>query len=450
MDKIIENSETKETQETIVPSSVESKTKQNKLFLVLVGSIVVLLMILILNWILNSGNADIGSEPVSKIAPVYDVSRQLEDKNYWMYKSEQVLKNQTKTQENLQKKIEALESKLLEPVPKTESLSLEEQQKLIELVVKRLEDQKGITEKNLIKEEQQSLPAQEWTKPMSTKFKNQGAFVHNNASNSDAALFRANNTVHKRLFSEKLMLAPKPIDPKTKVPHIDDYIPAGTFARAVLLNGVDVSVGLSAQQNPQPVLLRLIHKGNLPNGAVGDMKDCRIIAAAHGDYSSERALVRIEKLSCVQKDNSIIETDVGGFIVGTDGKAGIRGPMITRDGELLAQGFISGLFSGLGKAAGAATGTSSMTPFGSVHTLQGKDILMKAGSEGTGSAFELLSRYAIKRLEQLQPIIQISANREVDVVFHTGSKFGERKEPLPQKRLKESTEEFKIGDFLQN
>lgn len=439
MDKEIEHTE------TVVPSETESKTKQRKLFLALVGSIVVLLMILIINWATKSSTPAV--ESVSKTAPVYDVSRQMADKSYWMYKSEQVLKNQTKTQENLQKQVEALETKLSEPPKKTDLNSLEEQDKLINAIIERLEQRKLSSSQTDLQTDTHTTPQQQWTKPMDTHFRGQGANVKDNHT-SGMSSSMTNNTSRKRIFSEKLMLAPKPIDPKSQMPHIDHYIPVGTFARAVLLNGVDVSVGLSAQQNPQPILLRLVDKGNLPNGAVGDMKDCRIIGAAHGDYSSERALVRIEKLSCVQKDNSVIETDVGGFVVGTDGKAGIRGPMITRDGELLAQGFISGLFSGLGKAASSATGTSSVTPFGTVNTLKGKEVLMKAGSEGTGSAFELLSRYAIKRLEQLQPIIQISANREVDIVFHTGSKFGERKERAKEKRSQEPSQDIKIGDFL--
>src|ERR1700722_2877746 len=96
----------KETEQTesIVPSGVEGKKKQQKLFALLVGFIVVLLILLIINWATQGSNNQ-NVEPVSKAAPVYDVSRQVEDKSYWMYKSEQVLKEQAKTQDNLQKKV---------------------------------------------------------------------------------------------------------------------------------------------------------------------------------------------------------------------------------------------------------------------------------------------------------------------------------------------------------
>jgi hypothetical protein len=38
-----------------------------------------------------------------------------------------------------------------------------------------------------------------------------------------------------------------------------------------------------------------------------------------------------------------------------------------------------------------------------------------------------MARYNIQRAEQYQPVIQISAGRVVNVVFHSGSKFGEKK-----------------------
>ena len=43
------------------------------------------------------------------------------------------------------------------------------------------------------------------------------------------------------------------------------YIPSGTFARALLLGGLDAPTGGQAQRNPQPVLLRLMDNAVLPN-----------------------------------------------------------------------------------------------------------------------------------------------------------------------------------------
>lgn len=174
------------------------------------------------------------------------------------------------------------------------------------------------------------------------------------------------------------------------------------------------------------------------------MKDCRIIAAAYGDISSERAYLRLEKLSCIELDGTVIETDVDGYVSGEDGKNGMRGNVIIRDGEVLKRGFLGGLFSGLGKATTQSLATTSISPLGATNTIQGKDVFKSAASEGVGDAFELMARYNIQRAEQYQPIIQISAGRIVDVVFHSGSKFGERK----NRKMEDKVEGPKVGNIF--
>lgn len=424
------------------PASTEVKLKQRRLFWVLLGSILSLLLLLLIHW-LTQETAPQG-EAVSQTAPIYDVARTLEDKSYWMYKAEQLLKEQTKTFDALQKKLQTLESKWQDEVKAKENQALDAKQfKALSKRIEQLESQK-LEPQTVVENKTEELPlnaSQQWTTPAQPKFSNQGSPLKASELSPISPIKLGRFPSHT-IFSERFNLSSKPEGLQSKLPHTSHYIPAGSFARAVLLNGVDVSVGVVSQQNPQPVLLRVTDRGNLPNHAVGDMKDCRLIGAATGEYSSERALIRVEKLSCVQKDNSVIETDVAGFVVGLDGKAGLRGPMITRDGELLSQGFISGLFSGLGKAVSSSMGTSTLTPFGSVNTVQGKELITKAGSEGVSSAFDILAKYAVQRLEQLQPIIQICAERSVDVVFHTGSQFGEKKERSKEKISKVSDSKF--------
>ena len=103
----------------------------------------------------------------------------------------------------------------------------------------------------------------------------------------------------------------------------DNYIPAGSFAKAVLLSGVDASTSLNSSADPDPVLIRIIDHGTLPRRFKSDLKDCHIIGAAFGDLSSQRAKVRLEKLSCTSiATGEIIETAIAGFVAGGDGRQG--------------------------------------------------------------------------------------------------------------------------------
>jgi conjugal transfer pilus assembly protein TraB len=52
-------------------------------------------------------------------------------------------------------------------------------------------------------------------------------------------------------------------------------------------------------------------------------------------------------------------------------------------------------------------------------------MLSASASSGTSHALEKYADFFIKRAEQLQPVLQVAAGREVDIVFTQGTRFGE-------------------------
>ena len=101
--------------------------------------------------------------------------------------------------------------------------------------------------------------------------------------------------------------------------HVRHYLPAGAFARAVLLSGLDAPTGGVANTNPHPVLLKLADHGTLPNRFRSRVKECFVTAAGYGDISSERAYLRLERLSCVLSGGEVMEASVKGYVSGEDG-----------------------------------------------------------------------------------------------------------------------------------
>lgn len=98
-------------------------------------------------------------------------------------------------------------------------------------------------------------------------------------------------------------------------------IPPGSYAKAVLLSAVDASVGVNVASDPQPVVMRLLGDGKLPNNAMSHMKRCHIVGSATGDLSSERVFIRLGTLSCVNtRTQQISETNIKGYVTGEDGK----------------------------------------------------------------------------------------------------------------------------------
>lgn len=202
-----------------------------------------------------------------------------------------------------------------------------------------------------------------------------------------------------------------------------NYLTSGTFVRAQLLSGLDAPTGGQAQSNPQPVLLRLIDDGRLPNRFRARMKECLIVGTGYGDLSSERAIVRTESLSCVTRDGDALDHPIKGFVAGEDGKAGIRGRLVTKQGQLLANALIAGIGSGLGQAFQQNSTITSTSALGTTTSIEpGKQA--KAGVvSGIGKAFDRLAQYYITLAEKLFPVIEVGAGRVVDVVLTKGTEL---------------------------
>lgn len=216
-------------------------------------------------------------------------------------------------------------------------------------------------------------------------------------------------------------------------------IPPGSYVKAVLLSAVDVGVGVNVSADPQPVVMRLLGDGHLPNNACTTMKRCHMVGAAVGDLSSERAFIRLEKMSCVDtRTHSIIETDVSGYVTGEDGKNGLAGVVVDRSGRMLRGAVLAGLLSGVSAVAQnlatAKHGDAFLSKLGDrgvQNNVLASDF-MRGSTQGVTNAFDKLADYYIKRAEQLQPVVQINPGRIVHIVFSKGSNYG-RQSPLQPK-----------------
>ncbi|MCX7149528.1 MAG: conjugal transfer protein TraB, partial [Rhodocyclales bacterium] len=164
------------------------------------------------------------------------------------------------------------------------------------------------------------------------------------------------------------------------------YIPSGAFTRAILLGGLDAPTGGQSQRNPQPVLLRLVDNAVLPNHFRSRIKECFVVGAGYGDVSSERAYIRTESLSCVTRDGTAIDVPIKGYVAGEDGKAGMRGRLVSKQGQLLANALLAGVASGIGQAFQQSSTTMSVSPLGATSTVEpGKQFEAGFGT-GVGKA----------------------------------------------------------------
>lgn len=200
----------------------------------------------------------------------------------------------------------------------------------------------------------------------------------------------------------------------------ETYIPAGTFMRGVLLSGLDAPTGGQAQQNPHPVVIEVLDMASLPNKFKADYKNCRFTANGAGDLASERAYIRLDRLSCISEDGGAVDVSVKGYIADQTGKAGIRGRLVSKQGQILANALVAGVASGIGTAFSQGAMTTSVSPLGATQNVKDGQQLQAGIGQGVGSALNQLSRYYIQLAEKMFPIIEIDAGQPVDIVITRG------------------------------
>jgi conjugal transfer pilus assembly protein TraB len=197
----------------------------------------------------------------------------------------------------------------------------------------------------------------------------------------------------------------------------DVFLPAGSIFSGVLLTGIDAPGGAAAQANPMPVLLRLKHEAILPNRFAANVRECFVLLASFGDLSSERAQMRGEAVSCILRDGTVIQRELKAYAVGEDGKAGVRGRVVTRQGAFIARSILVGILDGVAQAFNDSTSISVGASGG------GGDPVVSGFASGFGSAFERISEWYLEQADQLFPVIEIDNGRSIDVVLTQGLEF---------------------------
>lgn len=202
------------------------------------------------------------------------------------------------------------------------------------------------------------------------------------------------------------------------------YIPMGSMVQGVLLNGLDAPTSGAAQKNPTPVLIRLKHDAILPNHARMDIKECFMVASGHGSMSTERAMLRSEGISCVREDGGVVETNIAGYAIGEDGKVGMRGRLVSKQGAMIARSLASGFLSGLGRA---------LTPTGVTGLNLAPTTTMQTQSYDMGTAFEAgmlggasnslnqIAKFYLDIAKEMVPVVEIDAGRPITVVLTRGA-----------------------------
>ncbi|MTC74218.1 F-type conjugal transfer pilus assembly protein TraB [Providencia sp. wls1919] len=195
------------------------------------------------------------------------------------------------------------------------------------------------------------------------------------------------------------------------------YIPSGSFAKAKLIEGADTNASVTGNESTVPMQVRIIGEVEMPNSKRYDLTGCFISLAAYGDVSSERAIVRTRKLSCMKEEGKTIDLDIAGH-VNFKGKNGIKGEVVMKNGQILGWAWGAGFVDGIGQ--GVKTASQPVAGIGATASYSAGDVFAQGVGGGSSKAAQTLSDYYIKRAEQYHPVIPIGAGNEITIVFQDG------------------------------
>jgi conjugal transfer pilus assembly protein TraB len=233
---------------------------------------------------------------------------------------------------------------------------------------------------------------------------------------------KAHNQSRSRVHSVSFRYGPRKrhANPTDTLLNPQHYVPSGTFVRAVILGGADADASVNGQSKNNGVMLfKLLQQGTLPNGQHSRLQGCFITGSSYGDISSERAYVVLDKLSCAQPGQAIIDKAVTGWAF-FGGKVGIKGQPLMRDNKVMQWAGISGAMAGIASAAQYSQSVQSISALGAAMSVPSSNIAPYAGYGGASKAADVLSNYYVKRAEQYHPVIQVGSGNTVTIVFKDG------------------------------
>ncbi len=204
------------------------------------------------------------------------------------------------------------------------------------------------------------------------------------------------------------------------------YLPAGAVFEGVLLNGMDAPTSSVTRKQPVPALVRIKSESILPNlmsMGEADIRECFLVIGGFGVLATERAQLRTETLSCVREDGHVIEAELEGYAVGEDGKVGMRGRLVSKQGSMIAKSLASGFLAGFGQAIAPTQVPQLNVSPGSSTQYQSIDMAAAAQAgvgKGISEASQMVAQFYLDMAKEMFPVIEVDAGRKVSIVTLRG------------------------------
>ena len=214
-----------------------------------------------------------------------------------------------------------------------------------------------------------------------------------------------------------------------------NYLPIGTTISFVSVAGMNAPTNAIVKGigggEMMPTLLRVRGKAILPNGNRMDLQDCVVVASGFGQMSDERAILRTEALSCISPNGQTTEVPIKGTVFGEDGKPGMRGRLVSKNGEVIAQMMKVAAFQTLGNMLVSAAANydfkngrekvnNGISITGSESGSSMADAIAQDAAAGLNNTFDRIAGIYEQYAQQTFPVIEVNPGRKGEIVLTQG------------------------------
>ncbi len=201
--------------------------------------------------------------------------------------------------------------------------------------------------------------------------------------------------------------------PAPPAPQKVAVVGAGDSVRIKLLAGVNAPT----DGTPYPVVFKLVGDVLGPDGSTLPLGEGRLIAAAQGSLTDQRALFRLSSLNLRLPDGRRRVIPVDGWVVGEDGVRGMEGMLIDPIGKAIGGQTLAGGIGGFGEAFADAQVSTYNDYYGGQHSTVTGDIGKFAAGKAVGSGAREWSSLIKERAALLVPHVEVLSGREATAVF---------------------------------
>lgn len=198
------------------------------------------------------------------------------------------------------------------------------------------------------------------------------------------------------------------------------FVPPLGFIKGTLLNGVDALVG----GQPTPSLVRLSGNYKTAMGTTVQLDGCYALVEFQGEISTERAVGKPARMTCVYPDQGAVTYSLSGYVVDSeDGIIGIPGIFYEGDASRIAAAMMADFAAGVSAVVKDSQTTTSVDSAGNAtQSITGSELKGEIAG-GVEKAVGSLRDYLLQRVTRVLPFVRLDATRQVHLVFLSGTEL---------------------------